>query len=115
MKIYIESISEELKQKVKGFLREHNATLVDYRTWREALNLHKEVSDEIMKNDEEYRKEYQTIIDYYHENHKDDELNAYEIQLMNETNQKLKSLDVRYIHNEEINDLLNQLLEKRYK
>lgn len=115
MENYTENISDELKDKIINFLNIHNTPIIDYWSWREAQNLIVEIGREIIKNNEKFEQEFDEIIKNYTDNRKSDELNAYELQLINEVNKQLKSLYERYKQNDEIQKLLKQLLLKKYQ
>lgn len=114
MQYYRESISEELKEQIVKFLEENKEPIVNYWVWREALELYNKACNEIRKSVSGFGQEFDLIMQYYKNKHKEDELTYNEISLINDVNTKLKSLYKRYVKNEDIRTLLNRLLSKKY-
>lgn len=114
MKHYIEKISEELKESIVKFLEDNKEPIVDYYVWQESLELYKKACNEIRKSVSGFEQEFDLLIQYYKNKHKEDVLTYNEISLINDVNTKLKSLYNRYVKNENIWILLDRLLSKKY-
>ncbi|MCF0117433.1 MAG: hypothetical protein HUJ61_05225 [Bacilli bacterium] len=114
MIFYKETISQELMDEINDFLFRNPNDIIPYWEWRNSLELHKKAYNEIIQSTEGFREEFDSILKYYQDNRSDDELNAFNVNLLCDINNKLADLYSRYIKNLEVRNLLKSLANKRY-
>lgn len=109
---YKESISEELLNRIKIFLKNNKDDLLDYKTCIEGYKLASQAFEELFSSREEFHKEYDVIMENF--------VTGINISIEDynkniETINKLNNLISRMEEDKEVHSLIKQLYSKKYQ